>query len=338
MYLSSCIRSGRAFVVGVVLSAVLVTLAGAQNQPPQSGDKPAEPTAKPKVQTTQFGPDEPTAPPAKVATRLSTGDLLEVSVYNAPDLSTKARIGDSGDIYLPLIDYVHVAGLTPEEAQGIIEKRLSDGGFVRDPHVALFVDSSASEGANILGSVSKPGVYPVVGDQRLLDVISSAGGFAPDAGRTVTVTHRSQPDAPITIVLARNVADSSEGNIPVFPGDIIYVQKADVVYVVGDVAHPSGIYVDRDNLTVLQALAMAGGATHEAKLNGARIVHRGPNGTTETPLQLKKILEAKAPDVKLEPDDILFVPTKSGVLAATKNTAGFALAATTSVVYLTVIR
>ena len=109
--------------------------------------------------------------------RLGTGDLIEVSVYNVPDLSTKTRVGSAGDIYLPLVDYVHVAGLTINEAEAVIEKRLDQGGFVKNPHVHLFVDEYTSAGASVLGEVARPGVYPVLGDQRLFDLISAAGGF-----------------------------------------------------------------------------------------------------------------------------------------------------------------
>ena len=92
--------------------------------------------------------------------KLGPGDLIEVNVYNVPELTTKARVGNSGDVYLPLIDYVHVDGLTQEEAQAVIEKRLEDGGFVRNPHVTIFVDEAASQGVTILGEVAKPGIYP----------------------------------------------------------------------------------------------------------------------------------------------------------------------------------
>src|SRR5271168_5251379 len=104
--------------------------------------------------------------------RLGAGDLVEVSVYDVPELNTKARVASNGDLYLPLVSYVHVSGLTPEEAQALIEKRLADGGFVKNPHVSLSVDQKGSLGASALGQVSKPGVYPVVGPMRLFDLIS----------------------------------------------------------------------------------------------------------------------------------------------------------------------
>src|ERR1035438_6293903 len=99
--------------------------------------------------------------------KLGVGDLIEVTVFGVPDLSTKTRISGSGDVYLPLIDYVHVADLTTDEAQELIQKRLEDGGFVRGPHVSIFVDESASQAITMIGEVNHPGPYPAIGDRRL---------------------------------------------------------------------------------------------------------------------------------------------------------------------------
>jgi polysaccharide export outer membrane protein len=259
---------------------------------------------------------------ASSSLKVGAGDLVEVGVYNVPELTTKARVSSSGEIYLPLIDYVHVDGLTAEEAEGLIQKRLSDGGFVKNPHVTLFVDQYASQGASVLGEVSRPGVFPVPGQQRLFDLISAAGGFTERAGRSITITHRDQPDKPVTVPLSRNVTDNPESNVAVLPGDTIIVRKADLVYVVGDVGRPSGFLMDSGHLTVLQAIALAGGTTRTANLGGARIIRRGSGGISETPVELKKILRAKAPDLTMQADDILFVPT-----SATKALTGRAMEA-----------
>lgn len=250
------------------------------------------------------------------AIRLGSGDLLEVSVYGVPELNTKTRVGNSGDIYLPLINYVHVGGLTINEAETVIEKRLDQGGFVKSPHVQLFVDEYTSQGVSVLGEVAKPGVYPGLGEQRLLDLISAAGGFTDKAGKSITVTHRNQPDKPVVVPMSRNIADNPENNVRVFAGDTINVQHADVVYVVGAVVRPSGFLMNDGPVSVLQAIALAGGATSTAKLNSARIIHKGPSGLTQTPVHLKKLLEAKTPDVPLQPDDILFVPASSRKILA----------------------
>ena len=247
--------------------------------------------------------------------QLGVGDLVEMSVYGVPDLSTKTRIASNGDMYCPLIGYTHVAGLTAEEAQKLIETRLA--GFVKNPHVSLFVTEYASEGASVLGAVVRPGVYPVLGQQHLFDLVSAAGGLSEKAGHSLTVTHRTDPDKTVTIDITRNLQDNPDTNVPVFPGDTIIVRKADIIYVVGDVARPSGLLMEAGGLTVLQAVALAGGTTRTAKLSGAKILRKGPGGAVkETPVQLKKILQAKAADLQMQPDDILVVPSSTGKVIA----------------------
>lgn len=259
----------------------------------------------------------PMPPAGDSNVRLGIGDLVELSVYDVPELNTKTRVSSAGDLYLPLIDYVHVDGLTIEDAERVIEKRLDQGGYVRNPHVQLFVTEYTSDGASVLGEVARPGVYPVLGQQTLFNVISAAGGITDRAGKSMTVTHRAQPDKPVTVALSRNLEDHPESNIPVYAGDTIMVRRADVIYVVGEVTHPSGFLMDNSGrLSVLQAIALAGGTTSAAKLSGARIIRKGPSGVSEISVPLKKVLEAKTNDVPLEAEDILFVPTSARKLVS----------------------
>jgi polysaccharide export outer membrane protein len=263
-------------------------------------------------------PSKDTAEKSTIVT-LGVGDLIEVSVYNVPELASKVRVSNSGDIYLPLIDYVHVEGLTQEEAQSLIEKRLADGGFVRNPHVTIFIDEFTSQGVTILGEVGRPGIYPDIGDHKLYQVISQAGGFSQNASRKITILRRSQTD-PIHVDLPRNLGDDVSGNVEILPGDTITVPRAPIIYVVGDVGRPSGILADNGTMTVLQALALAGGANKTAKLGDARILRKGPNGdVTENKVGIKKMLEAKAPDVPLQGDDILFIPISGGKILAART-------------------
>lgn len=261
--------------------------------------------------------------------KLGPGDLIEVSIYNVPELASKVRVSNAGDVYLPLIDYVHVEGLTQEEAQALIEKRLSDGGFVRSPHVTIFVDEASSQGVTILGEVNKPGIYPEIADHKLYSIISSAGGFTQSASRKLAVLRRNHAE-PIRIDLPRNLADDLTGNIEIMPGDTITVPRAPIIYVVGDVGRPSGLLVDNGSLTVLQALALAGGTNKTAKLGGARLIRKGPTGMTETKVEVKKMLEAKIPDIQLQADDILFIPV-SGARVLAGRTFDSAMAAATAV-------
>ena len=194
--------------------------------------------------------------------KLGPGDLIEIAVFGVPDLSTKTRVSGSGDVYLPLIDYVHVADLTTDEAQVMIQKRLEDGGFVRGPHVSIFVDESASQAITMLGEVARPGPYPALGDRRLFDLISAAGGFSDKAGRNVTIERRGDPSQKVELQLSSsNLAENMKDNVDVYPGDTIIVSRAGIIYVVGDVNHPSGFVIEDNSLSVLKALALAGGST-----------------------------------------------------------------------------
>ena len=264
------------------------------------------------------GSDSKTILPAgDSAVRLGAGDLIEVSVYNVPELNTKLRVSTAGEIYLPLIDYVHVAGLTLDEAEAVIERRLERGGFVKGPHVQIFVQEYNSAGASVLGEVSKPGVYPVLGDQKLFSLISTAGGLTDRAGKSITITHRDQP--PITVPISHNIEDHPQSNVTVLPGDIVTIRRADIIYVVGEVNRPSGFLMDSGHISVLQAIALAGGTNSTAKLNAARIVRKAPSGLVIVPVQLKKLMEAKISDLPMEADDILFVPTSARKLLQSRT-------------------
>lgn len=276
-------------------------------------------SARPATDTTNTtapsGDANSTASPLQTATsgtsavRLGAGDLIEVSVYNVPELDTKIRVNASGDINLPLIDYVHVDGLTLDEAESLIERRLDQGGFVKNPHVQIFVHEYTSQGASVLGEVAKPGIYPILGGQKLFSLISAAGGFTDRAGKSITITHRDQQ--PVVVPISRNLEDHPESNVAILPGDTVIVRRADVVYVVGDVSRPSGFLMDSGRISVLQAIALAGGANSTAKLSAARIVRKGPGGLTVVRVPLNKLMEAKTNDLAMEADDILFVPTSA---------------------------
>ena len=341
-------RRGRNLLLALVGLFVFVAAAAAQQPianpaPPQSTPSSSVPAIQslPEAAVSASGAtgstiklDDPTKdnPDQSTTVKLGSGDLIEVSVYNVPELATKARVSNSGDIYLPLIDYVHVEGLTQEEAQSLIQKRLEDGGFVRNPHVTIFVDEAASQGVTILGEVAKPGIYPDVADHKLYEVISQAGGFSQAASRKIAILRRNQPD-PIRINLPRNLADDVSGNIDIMPGDTITVPRAPIIYVVGDVGRPSGLLVDNGQLTVLQALALAGGTNRTAKLSEARIIHKSAAGVTESKVAVKKMLEAKAPDVVLEADDILFIPVSRGKVLAGATFQVAMSAATAATIY-----
>ena len=316
------LRSSQVFLVGLC-SLHLV----AQTTVTGDASKPAAATETASPQSTRLL--------ANSNVKLGVGDLIEISVFGVPELSTKARISGSGDVYLPLIDYVHIADLTTDEAQDLIQKRLENGGFVRGPHVAIFVDESASQGVTMLGEVTRPGTYPAIGERRLFDLISTAGGLTERAGRNVTIEHHGDPNQKVELQLSSNLAEDTQNNVDILPGDTIIVSRAGIVYVVGDVKNPSGFMIQDNALSVLKALALAGGGTRTSALSKTRIIRQTPSGVQEIPINLKKVLYAKAPDMALVKGDILFVPG-SAAKAAAYRTADAAVSMSTALAVVAV--
>jgi len=275
----------------------------------------AEPaTEKNPAGTTQTATGTGTIPPSQVAAptageiTIGPGDLLKIGVIGAADFDQEVRVAANGDASLALIGPVHLAGLTPEQASQSIRKRLLDGKYFADPQVTVFEKEYATQGVAVLGEVQKPGVYPLIGPHRLFDVLSQAGGTTPKAGELVTVTRQNQPDMPQNVTMSSDPAKNNAANIEMHPGDTVVVSKAGIVYVVGDVKRPSGFVMESHGMTVLQAIAMAEGPNSTAALNAAKIIRPSNSGPAEIHIALKKMLQAKAPDVRLQAEDILFVP------------------------------
>ena len=186
-----------------------------------------------------------------------------------------------------------------------------------------------------MGEINHPGAYPAIGDRRLFDLISAAGGLSDRAGRVVTIVRRGDPGEKIDLQLSSNLAEDTKNNVDVYPGDTIIVSRAGVIYVVGDVQHPSGFMIEDNTLTVLKALALAGGGTRTSSLSKTRILRQTPNGVQEIPINLKKVLYSKAPDMALVKGDVLFIPG-SAAKAAAYRTADAAMSMTTALAVVAV--
>jgi polysaccharide export outer membrane protein len=244
--------------------------------------------------------------------RIGPGDDLDITVFGLSELTQHARVGSSGDVSMPLIGNLHLAGLSSDEAQTLIERLLADGHFVNNPHVSVYVREYTTEGISLMGEVNKPGVYSALGTHRLLDLIETGGGLTSKAGRTVTVTHRDDPTHPITLTFSNDAVKTAENNIELLPGDTIAVSKAGIIYVVGEVNRPGGFVMENNKITASQVLVMAAGPTRAASLNGTKMIRHTPEGLKDIPLPLKKVLQGKIADIELQPDDIIWVPGSKG--------------------------
>ncbi|MFB3916905.1 MAG: polysaccharide biosynthesis/export family protein [Terriglobales bacterium] len=273
-----------------------------------------------------------TSPAAPANLSIGSGDLLQVSVFGAPDFNAEVRVAEDGTVSLPLIGAVAASGMTAQQFAKVLKERLSTGGYFNNPQVSIFVKEYATKGVSVLGEVQKPGIYPLLGPRKLYDVISAAQGTTQLASNRVTLIHRDRPEQPQVIKLAYGEQGSRESNVAVLPGDTVVVEKAGTMYVVGNVQKPTEIVMANPDLTVLQAIAMAQGISPGAALDKAKLVRKTPEGPKEIPLPLKKMLAGKAPDQKVEPNDVVFVPSsaakgaaKRGLEAALQTITGLAV-------------
>ena len=138
-------------------------------------------------------------PPSVHALQISAGDLLDLNVFDTPELSTKLRVDEHGAVTLPVAGALPVQGLTAEQAGQAIEARFREMNILKDPHVSVTVLEYATQGVTVLGEVKNPGVYPLLGAHGLLDLISAAGGETTSAGKAVTVIHRDDPNHSVIV-------------------------------------------------------------------------------------------------------------------------------------------
>lgn len=292
----------------------------------------------------------PVAPLGADGLRLGPNDLLEITVFEAPELSRSVRVGGTGVISLPLLGEVAAAGLTPRELEQQLEQTLR-ARYIRDPHVSVQISEMQSHAVSVVGAVAKPGVFQIRESRPLLELIAMAGGLSPEAGETAIVVRgdaampsvrgsssggvvagvvagggtdddagAALADASITVSL-RALLESGDTrhNVTVGPGDLVKVSSAGLVYVVGEVRRPGAFpLARRPGLTVLQAVALGEGLGPRAARGRAMIIRTGADGArVELPVDLGDVFTGRAPDVPLLAQDVVFVPSSAVKVVAT---------------------
>jgi polysaccharide biosynthesis/export protein len=251
---------------------------------------------------------------------IGPGDVLTITIADAPEFSGKFRVSESGVLNLPALPApIQTAGQTPTQLARIIREGLIDAKQLKNPTVNLFVEEFHGRNVTVLGAVAKPSIYPLQRRTTVLDALSLAGGLVPTAGNTLTIVSggaKSTWSGPKTQTI--DLAQLMQGkdlslNREVHDGDVISVSNAQVVYVVGAVNKPGGfVLLDQSSgMSALQALSVAEGFNSLASTHHSLIIRRavdGPNRQT-IPVDLGELLTGKGPDVRLEANDILYVPT-----------------------------
>lgn len=244
--------------------------------------------------------------PDQSANTIGPGDLLDLTVFNVPELILKVRVDSHGVVSLPLIGDMKLAGTTVRDAQLLIARELVDRQMVKKPQVSVFIEEFATQGITVYGEVNTPGIYPLMGPHKLYDAISAAGGLTLKSGRTLTILHAGQTDHPEAINLLGSLEQT---NVTISPGDTIIVPKTGVVYVLGEVNKP-GVFLMENNtsISLVKAIALAQGTTKLASLKRAIILRKSPDGTAETTVSLDRIYSGKDRDLQLSAEDTVFVP------------------------------
>ncbi len=319
---------GQPLLIALVILRLLVSSSASHSQtPPQSinpsGQNPPEQTTEDYNQRLEelrrsLAAGTPESQAADY--RIGAQDLLEIKVFEAPDLNRSLRVSASGEISFPLLGSVQAAGLTAQELEALLEFKLHK--YMKDPHVDVLVSSVESHPVSVVGAVKKPGVFQVRGLKTVLEMLSSAEGLADDAGDDVIIMRGAglriayadgnsqqagsgQP-APSEVTAARDALSGSDDlngsmkesvrvnlknlletgdprfNVTVYPGDIVNVPRSGIVYVVGEVKKPGGFVLkSNEKMTVLKAMALAEGLTPTSVKNRARIIRMDADNTQE---------------------------------------------------------
>lgn len=231
---------------------------------------------------------------------MGTGDVLRITVYGQPDLTTEARVGQSGNITFPLIGEVKVVGSTPSQGEAEIARRLKKGGFILDPNVNLNVVQYRSQQISVLGRVIRPGKHTLEKISRVSDALALAGGIIIDGADTITLVRErdGKTEYRDIDVVALFKSGGEKLNELVSEGDIINVSRQPMFYIYGEVQRPGSFRLEQ-NMSLVQALSMGGGITARGTQRGIKILRRDDQGVMQQ-------IDTQLADL-VKKDDVIYV-------------------------------
>jgi len=261
---------------------------------------------------------------------IGPGDVLQIIVYDEPDLERTVTVQNDNTISFPLIHSIVVGGLSVQQAERELEEKLAD--FLVEPQVTVTIKEYRAQMVYVLGAVNKPGAFALTRRTTVLEIISLAGGIAPDGSKRILLLRGGGNPAGIQQVLEQGGAPDEQRlqqavNAPTPPividgqrlldegdtsqnlvlrgGDVIYVPKAKLVYVLGEVRRPGGVPFT-EGLTVIQAISLAGGTTEMAS-NRVEVTRKTEGAEKRFKLNYSDMLSDSSQDLRLEPNDVIVV-------------------------------
>lgn len=245
--------------------------------------------------------------------RIGPQDVIQIGVWEHPELTSKYTVGGDGTITFPLVGPIKAAGLTTAELQAEVTRQLADG-FLKNPQITVGVAEYLSQRVFVVGEVHTPGVVPLTGNLTLVEALTRAGSLTENAGGELQVVRGAAGSVSVgptlpgstgaTIVARVSVQQLLRGqfatNAELADGDTIVVPRAQSVSVLGQVKNPGAVAYEYD-MTVLRAVSLVGGANDVGALGRARIIRIVDGKKTE--------IKAKETDT-LMPGDVVMIPMK----------------------------
>ena len=239
-------------------------------------------------------------------------DVLSIAVFDQADLGGKYAVELDGSFTFPLIGRVQAGGTTIRNFEGQLKKKLADG-FFKNPQVTVAIEQYRSQRVFVTGEVRSPGAYPLTGDMTLIEALAKAGSTTPTASEEAVVVRGTKGfEGPAALdaagdreILRFNLKDLQSGagsvrNIDLRDGDTIYIARAELVYIFGEVKNPAAYPIKTDT-TVLQALSLAGGVTPNGAINRTKIIRIVEGDKKEISVKLTAIVQ---------PGDTIMVPER----------------------------
>jgi len=260
--------------------------------------------------------------------KIGPDDLIGITVYDEPELTRTVRVGTDGDIRLPMLrQHIHAGGLYPVDLENAIIAALTNENVLVEPIVTVSVVEYRSRPITVVGAVKSPLTFQATGTVTLLDAISKAGGLADNAGSEILLSGQPSGTGDKLVTLTQRIpvrgligGEDPTLNLHLKGGEEVRVPEAGRIFVVGNVKHPGAFYItDGSESSVMKALALSEGLdTFSANKAYIYRLEAGNGGRSEIPIELKKIMDRKMPDVPLRSNDILYIPNASGLKASMK--------------------
>lgn len=233
--------------------------------------------------------------------RLGSGDIVKITVYGNPDLTTETEVSQGGKISFPLVGEVAVSGLTRGEAEKAVSDALGKGGFVPNAYVNMLISQYRSQQVSVVGEVNKPGNYAINKASTVTELLAMAGGITPKGSSQIAIIRKDGKGGTVRheVDVRKIFAGSDKAGLSIRPDDVIYVPPMPVFYIYGEVRQP-GSYPLTPDLTVRQALSVGGGLTVRGSERGIRVERKDKDGKSDS--------RRPSLDDKLHPDDVVQVP------------------------------